>query len=171
MRIAFLFFAIFYAQTSFATFQAAEESCPGCHNVLIDGVMAVGTGSGGRNCAQRSEADWIITIDRMNAKNCGATDVAGIANYLANFDTNVTTTTSTVTTTTSVQTTTTTTQGDCPSNSHSTPPTCTCNTGYSMVSGSCIIDNLASTADLPNIVLIFCFLALFFMGFNAGLIR
>ena len=170
MRIAIFLLCFFLAQTSFAVFQDAENSCPGCHGVLINGSQAVGTG-GGRNCAQRSEADWITTIDRMNAKGCGVQNVSGIANYLANFDSSLTTTTSTVTTTTSVQTTTTTTQGPCPTNSHSTPPTCTCNTGYSMVSGTCLIDNLMSTTDLPNIVLIFGFLSLFFMGFNAGLIR
>ena len=60
----------------------AEASCPGCHGVVINGIQAVGSG-GGKNCDQRSEAAWIDTIDRMNAKNCGANNVAGIAKYLA----------------------------------------------------------------------------------------
>lgn len=112
MRIAIFLLCFFLAQTSFAVFQDAEISCPGCHGVLINGAQAVGTG-GGRNCAQRSEADWITTIDRMNAKGCGAENVFGIANYLANFDSSVTTpttlTTSTTTTTTESTTITTTT--------------------------------------------------------------
>ena len=60
----------------------AEASCPGCHGVVINGIQAVGSG-GGKACGQRSEASWISTIDRMNGKNCGAQNVAGIAKYLA----------------------------------------------------------------------------------------
>ena len=78
----------------------AEASCPGCHGVLIDGVQAVGSG-GGKNCSQRSEAAWVDTINRMNGKNCGANNVAGIAKYLATFGAATTTTTTTKATTTS----------------------------------------------------------------------
>ena len=112
MRILFAVALLLFSQISFAFNQAAEDSCPGCHSVSIDGVLAVGNGTTPRNCAQRSYADWIITIDRMNGKNCGANDVAGIANYLANFSTlgsTTTTTTTSVTTSTTVSTTTTTT--------------------------------------------------------------
>ena len=84
----------------------AENSCPGCHGVVINGMQAVGSG-GGKNCAPRSEAEWVVTIDRMNGKNCGASNVAGIAKYLFAFGT--TTNLGTTTTTTLPVTTTTTT--------------------------------------------------------------
>lgn len=93
----------------------AENSCPGCHGVVIDGIQAVGSG-GGKACSQRSEASWISTIDRMNGKGCGAQNVAGIAKYLAGIGATTTTTTmitttTATTTTTSSGTTTTTTAG------------------------------------------------------------
>ena len=61
----------------------AEATCPGCHGIVINGIQAVGTG--GKACAQRTAAEWITTIERMNGKGCGvpAGSIAGIASYLA----------------------------------------------------------------------------------------
>ena len=60
----------------------AEATCPGCHGVIINGIQAVG--SGGRNCAQRTTAEWTATIEHMNTKGCGvpAGSISGIASYL-----------------------------------------------------------------------------------------
>ena len=98
--------ALGFTASANAAFPAAENSCPTCHGIIINGIQAVGTG--GRNCSQRSEAAWVVTVNDMIGKGCDTiTDVQGIAKYLASIGTATTTTTKATTTTTAATTTTT----------------------------------------------------------------
>ena len=64
--------------------------CTGCHNGLtVNGPMVftpIVVGGGSMACLQRSVADWVSTINRMNGKGCGVPShlINGIASYLNN---------------------------------------------------------------------------------------
>ena len=103
----------------------AEAACPGCHGVIINGIQAVGIG--GRNCAQRTTAEWTATIERMNNKGCAvpAGSIAGIASYLAGLGGTISTPTTCYDTGGWTYITYT---GTCPPGFSTTPPTSTSTT-------------------------------------------
>ena len=64
--------------------------CTGCHNGLtVSGPMVspIIVGGGSMVCQQRSVANWVSTINRMNGKGCGVPSnlINGIATYLNNW--------------------------------------------------------------------------------------
>ena len=65
------------------------QNCTSCHDGLTvtSAAGSVVIGGGVRPAPQRSFADWVNTVNRMNDKGCGvpAGAVTSIANYLASL--------------------------------------------------------------------------------------